>query len=309
MKTIKFTTLFLSLSLILVPMVTAKPVMVDRPGELIELAEQLALNIQSAEEVRDGVLKEISKRSEKLREIDKRLENNNMERGSRLELMAQKVRIEMEENSYRQRAISVVKKQMDNVFISLENMREELDNLIGQETIVDPLVAETFNRYFKTSAHLLKSVGTGMDINPKTFTMLENLQKSLIVSQKSSDFLNNAIARIKEYQKIVAVYNGKLSYLGDGLAKLEQGLVHKRDAITIGVSLETADQFMEGLDTNNIEDVFMEGLSTKEDEYFSEFGEYSKKQMKTPGKRIKRVIKNYLEGDALYIKKGGFYEK
>jgi Skp family chaperone for outer membrane proteins len=306
MKATIFTVLFLSVSLVLMP-ATASSAMVDRPGELIELAEQLALNIQSAEEVRDGVLKEIGKRSKKLKEIDKKLENTR-DRASRLELMAQKTKIEMEENSYRQKAISVVKEQMDNVFMSLENMREELDNLRGQETIVDPEVAETFNQYFRTSAHLLKSVGKGMDINPKTFAMLENLQKSLIVSQKSSDFLENAVARIKEYQKVVALYNGKLSYLGEGLAKLEQGLLHKRDAITIGVSLETTEQFMEGLDTDNIEDVFMEGLSIEEDEYFSEFGVYNEKRMRIPGKRVKGLMDDYMEGGALSTGKGDFYE-
>ena len=154
-----------------------KTLMMDRPEELLELAEKLAINIQSAEKTRDEILKEINKRSERLNRIDEQLHNTGLSKGDRLELKAQKNRLEREENGYRRQALGVVKTQMDNVFWSLEDMREKMIDLRSQEAMVDPEVVKTFNNYFRVSGELLKNGMRGIDgTDTKTFYMIETLE-------------------------------------------------------------------------------------------------------------------------------------
>lgn len=286
-------TIFLACLFILPP--AFAQVMVDRPGELLELAEQLTLNIQSAETVRDEILAEIDARSEKLRKVEQELQSPGLSRADKLELHARKNKLERDENAYRRQALGVVKTQMDSVFDALENIRSKLEDMQGDETVVDPEVATLFNRYFQVSAQLIRESARGVD--KKTLAMLETLEKTLIVSKKSTDFLAKAEERIREYQKIVALYNAKLSYLARGLYMHKNSLEHEKDAITITVTLETADRFMEGLDTEQMERSFMKGLSQDPIDYLHEYSDTGYRPVFT--RKANEKLKKYSEGKTI----------
>ena len=278
---------------------TAHSVMVDRPGELLELAEQLTINIQTAESVRDEILQEIDVRSQKLKKIEQKLQSPGLTKPEKLEMMAQKNRFERDENKFRRQALNVVKEQMDNVFDALENIRTKLENMQGEETVADPKTVSLFNRYFQVSAQLIRNSAGDVGMDPKTIGMLETLEKSMIVSQKGSDFLAKAEARIKEYQKIVALYNARLTYLARGLEVHGDKLTHEKDAITITVTLETTERFMQGLDTDKMEASFMKGLSKDPLDYLDKFSTNRNAARKVSNKRTKRKVLKYIEGRTL----------
>ena len=290
--------MILVLALVLVA-VTAGAEMVDRPGELLELAEQLTINIQTAESVRDEILQEIDVRSQKLKPIEQRLLSPGLTKPEKLELLAQKNVLERAENKYRRQALSVVKEQMDNVFSALEDIRTKLQDLQDEETVADPKAVSLFNKYFQVSAQLIQSSTGDIGMDAKTGEMLETLEKSMIVSKKSTDFLAKAEERIKEYQKIVALYNAKLTYLAKGLEVHGDKLTHEKDAITITVTLETTERFMQGLDTDGMEGSFMKGLSNDPLDYLDRFGPNRSINRRVSSKKKSRKMHQYIEGKAL----------
>ena len=135
-------------------------VMVDRPGQLLDLARQLATNIEAAEKATTEMRVEIEKRTEKLQEIEDQLRRSNLSRAKRLELQAMKNRLEREETRYRRQALALVKEQMDGVFSSLERMQAKIQDLQNQEATVDPKVVQAFNNYFRTSTGFGISIAT-----------------------------------------------------------------------------------------------------------------------------------------------------
>jgi hypothetical protein len=278
---------------------TAGAVMVDRPGELLELAEQLTINIQTAETIRDEILQEIDVRSQKLKDIEQKLLSPGLTKPEKLQLLAQKNRLERDENKYRRQALGVVKEQMDNVFNALEAIRNKLQDMQGEETVADPQVVNLFNKYFQVSARLIQSSTDDIGMDAKTVEMLETLEKSTIVSKKSTDFLVKAEERIKEYQKIVALYNARLSYLARGLEAHSDKLTHEKDAITITVTLETAERFMQGLDTDGMEDRIMRGLDNDPLDYMDKYGPGRSINKRVSSKKKNRKMLQYIEGKAL----------
>jgi chromosome segregation ATPase len=270
--------------------------MTDRPGELIQLAEQLTNKIQEAENTRDQITKNIEERSQKLREINQQIKEPGQSRADKLELMATRNQLETEENQYRKQALTVVKDQMNNIFTSLAEMKDKLTDIKNEEPIVDRAAIKKINRYFAVSAQLIRGVAaTGKGPDPKTLSMLETLEKNLIVTRKSTDFVEKALTKIVEYQKVVALYNARLSYLETGLSKHRETLSHQRDGITISVSLGAAQRFMDGLDIKGIEDTIMTGLSTDPSTYFTE-STTEKRSVKMPGPKMNRLLQRYSEG-------------
>lgn len=278
---------------------TAGAVMVDRPGELLELAEQLTINIQTAESVRDEILQEIDVRSQKLKDIEQKLLSPGLTKPEKLELLAQKNRLERDENKYRRQALGVVKEQMDNVFSALEDIRSKLQDLQEEETIADPKVVNLFNSYFRVSAQLIQNTTGDIGMDPKTVEMLETLEKSMIVSKKGTDFLTEAEERIKQYQKIVALYNARLSYLARGLEVHGEKLTHEKDAITITVTLETTERFMQGLDIDSMESSFMKGLTKDPLDYLDKFSTNWGIDKRVTSKKKTRKMRQYIEGKAI----------
>lgn len=275
-------------------------IMVDRPGELLDLAEQLTVNIQQAEKVRDKTLAEIKKRAIKLESVNKRLKSIGLSKAQRLELQAQKNRLEREENLYRRQALAVVKEQMDNVFNSLGQMRIKLEDFKDQETAVDPEVVQTFNTYFRISAELIKNSTTGVKgVSPGTLAMLQILESSLVISQKSTDFLVKAIDRIKDYQKVVSLYNAQLIYLAKALEKYGNVLINERDAITITVSLETASRFMEDLNIEKMEQAISQDFDRDPLDYLSDKERERYKRRVLKGGRVEGILKRYSTGHTL----------
>jgi len=274
--------------------------MVDRPGELLDLAQELATNIQTAEKVRDDILLQIKKRTVGLKQTDRKLKNTALSRGEKLELQAQKNRLEREENGYRREALNVIKGQMENIFASLGKMRWKLEKLQGQETAVHPEVVDAFNRYFKVSAQLIKNSANGLKgASQETLAMLETLEKSLIISKKSTVFLTKAIKRIKGYQKIISFYNARLTYLARGLEKHRTVLVNQRDAITVIVSLETADRFMQNLETGKMEEAIIEDFTKDPIDYFSDKNSPAQKRWTLSSPHVQKTLKRFSSGHAL----------
>jgi chromosome segregation ATPase len=278
-------------------------VMVDRPGQLLDLARQLATNIQAAEKATSTMRTEIEKRTEKLREIEKELKRSNLSRAKRLELQAMKNRLEREETRYRRQALALVKEQMDGVFSSLERMQAKIQDLQAQEATVDPNVVQAFNKYFRASAQLIKNSTTGArGVSGGTLAMLETLERSLIISDKTTNFLARAEKQICEYKKIVALYNSQLLYLSHALEKYGHVLANERDAITITVSLETASRFMDELNIEEMEDAIMKDFSRQPMELLTE------SEMKRYNRRVIRGVKSeenlnrYSSGQVLTIK-------
>jgi hypothetical protein len=136
-------------------------------------------------------------------------------------------------------------------------------------------------------------------MDAKTVEMLETLEKSMIVSKKSTDFLVKAEERIKEYQKIVALYNARLGYLARGLEAHSDKLTHEKDAITITVTLETAERFMQGLDTDGMEDRIMRGLDNDPLDYMDKYGPSRSINKRVSSKKKNRKMLQYIEGKAL----------
>jgi hypothetical protein len=272
---------------------------VDRPGDLLELAEQLTINIQTAESVRDEILQEIDVRSQKLKDVEQKLLSPGLAKPEKLELLAQKNRLERDENKYRRQALGVVKEQMDNVFTALEDIRAKLQDMQGEEAVADPQVVNLFNKYFRVSAQLIQSSTDNIGMDAKTVEMLETLEKSMIVSKKSTDFLVKAEDRIKEYQKIVALYNARLTYLARGLEAHGDKLTHEKDSITIVVTLETAERFMLGLDTDGMEDRIMRGLDNDPLDYMDKYGPDKNINKRVSSKKKNRKMLQYMEGKAL----------
>jgi len=300
----KITVKFFFLTFILLSASTLEAVMVDRPGQLLDLARQLATNIQAAEKSRNEMKVEIEKRTAKLKKIEKELKRPNLSRAKKLELRAIKNRLEREETRYRRQALSLVKEQMDGVFSSLERMQAKIQDLQNQEAIVDPKIVRAFNNYFRVSAQIIKNSAKGAKgMSAGTLAMLETLEKSLIISGRTTHFLARAEKQIRQYKKIVALYNSQLLYLAHALEKYSHILDNERDAITITVSLETASRFMDELNIEEMEDAIMKDFSREPIELLTE-GE-----MKRYNRRVIRGVKSeenlnrYSSGQVLTIKK------
>jgi len=279
---------------------SARSMMVDRPGDLLELAEKLTLNIREAERIRDKTLNLIKERGRRIREVNDRLKESGLSRVSKLKLQAEKNRLEREENKYRRQALSVVKEQMDNVFESLETMRYRLEDLQTMEPAIDPEIIEAFNGYFRVSADLIRHSARGVEgASPETLAMLETLEKSLIVSRQSTDFLIKAASRIGEYQKLVSLYSAELLYLAGALEKYGHVLENEKDAITLTVSLETAGKFMDDLDIRRIEEAIKEDFSRDPADFLSKEQKegYRRRIIKT--KEAEKILKRYSAGQAL----------
>ena len=101
----------------------------------------------------------------------------------------------------------------------------------------------------------------------------------------------------------MALYNGKLTYLAKGLEKHKNSLENERDAITITVSLETANEFMKGLDTEGIEDAFMKGLSRDPVDYLSVYGSQTQYRSRVVGPRGENTINRYIKGNTISPKR------
>ncbi|MBL6994159.1 hypothetical protein [Desulfobacula sp.] len=278
----------------------ANQMMVDRPGDLLEIAENLTQNILTAQQVRDQILQKIQERSQKIKAIDQQLDNLNLTKDQRYTLWAQRNNIKREATNYRRKALAVVRKQMTNVFDALGKMRSKLEELKDDEKMVDPEVTTTFNKYFQVSAKLIKNSISGVKgADPRTVAMLATLERSLVVSQKNSDFLVKAIDKIKSFQKVVALYDARLSSLDNGLKMNGEELDSKKKILTVKTVIESTTDFMEKLDIEDMEANLIDDLESDSDDDLLEFSTDENKPRPISGGSTRKLLDRFSSGNAL----------